>query len=208
MKLLHYETAAEAINKLNLLQNSFPQIEIITCSDGDAAIQYLKNFKIDYLVIDPFQTQINGFETIKFIQRNCLKTKIIVHTLKCSFSDYWTLQKVKVNGIISKQDDESCFSKCLAQFAKNENYYSERLYKYREFQKLRNLNIELSDTEFEVLCFLLELYECKDIATELGKSIHTVNSHTKRIYKVFNVHKQIELVRKFKNEYGLYQNLN
>lgn len=200
MKLLHYENSAEAINKVKfLLQNSFPQIEIITCSEGDAAIQYLKNFKIDYLVIDPFQAQINGFETIKFIQRNCLKTKIIVHALQCNYRQYTMLINHKVNGIVLKHDDEGCFKNCLDKLAKNENYYSESLYKSQEFIKLRDLNTELSKTEVEVLCLRLEYNDYKAIAAKLGKSIHTINSHIKRIYKVLNVHNQTELLKLFKN---------
>jgi DNA-binding NarL/FixJ family response regulator len=204
MKLLHYEISDDSINKVSfLLQNFFPQIEIITCNDGEVAKQHLKDSKFDYFLVDPFQPQINNLETIKFIQRNGFKTKIVVLVKQCNYRQFSTLHNLKVNGIILKHDDESCFNNCLSQLSKNENYYSESLHKYREFQKLRNLNIELSDTEFEVLCFLLELYDCKEIATELSKSTHTVNSHTKRIYKVFNVHKQIELVRKFKKDYGL-----
>lgn len=200
MKLLHYEISDDSINKVNFfLQNSFPQIEIITCSDGEDAIQHLKNSKIDYFIVDPFQPQINNLETIKFIQRNCLKTKTIVHASKCNYSDYLALQNLKINGIVLKQDDVICFNNCIAQLAKNENYYSESLYKSKEFSKLRDINHELSKTEIEVLCLLLEFNKNKAIATKLGKSIHTVNSHIKRIYKVLNVHNQTDLLKLFKN---------
>ena len=56
---------------------------------------------------------------------------------------------------------------------------------------------ELSEREMEVLSRLAQGRLSKEIADELGISIHTVNTYLRRIYEKLHVHSRAEAVAKF-----------
>ena len=66
--------------------------------------------------------------------------------------------------------------------------------KQKELLKLEELTLR----ETEILNCLCQGFTYKDIAESLGITVHTTNSHIKKIYEKLHVHSRIEAMAKFK----------
>ncbi len=54
---------------------------------------------------------------------------------------------------------------------------------------------ELSNREIEIIIFIKDGLSTKNIASQMGLSFHTIESHKKNIYKKLKVHKVTDLIR-------------
>jgi len=195
-KLLHVEDHYSVISGIKLFfETNYPEIEVISCRNVETAIEFIKNLDIQYAFIDLGLPKVNGIELVKYLKANNYIIKIIIHTQCCKYETYDELLKLHVDGILLKEDDNYILNQCLKSIKDGEKYYSENLHTQPHFSATLKIKSILSDTLFEIFLLLIDMKNADEISKILRKSSNTVNSQIQSIYKTFNVHKQIELIR-------------
>jgi two-component system response regulator (stage 0 sporulation protein F) len=75
--------------------------QMMTALDGSEAIQSLRQFPIDLVVLDMKMPGVNGLEVLKYIREHCPQTKVVVVTAyDVQFQE--AVQKIGVEGFLLK----------------------------------------------------------------------------------------------------------
>lgn len=160
----------------------------------------------DVVLMDIDMPNVNGIEGVKQIKINFPKVQVLMQTVFeddekifasiCAGASGYILKKSTPAQILTAIEDvykgdaamtASVAKKVLTAFQKNVFYYN-------------NQQITLTPREKDVLGYLVKGYSHKMIASACTLSIHTVNTHIKKIYEKLQVNSIAEAVVKALNQ--------
>lgn len=183
-------------------------------SNGQEAIEVIKNIVPDIAIIDVRMPIINGIDTVRALVQANIATRSII--LSMHDSDEYVLQSIEAGafGYLLKDAPKEEFLKAIQIVKDGEKYFSGDISKivvnkYLESLKQssesptppKKINADDSATtltkrEKQILRLILKGYSNKEIAEELDKSIRTVETHRFNLMKKLNVKNVAELARK------------
>lgn len=206
-------------NGIKSLLESESDIEVINeASNGLEALEKVKEFQPDLLIVDIRMPILNGIEATSKLKQYSDTTKALVlsmhddeeyitQSIDCGASGYLLKDTSKpefIKAIKTIQQGGKYFSGDISNILVNsylnsKKGHTESLAKDDE----ANEKYHLTKREKQILNLLYEGINNKEIAAQLNKSIRTIETHRFNIMKKLGVNNVTEMLRKIDKESGL-----
>lgn len=171
---------------------------VAEASDGQEAIRFTETLHPDITVIDISMPVLNGIDATRELLRSCPKTKVILLTQHDEEQYIHEALEAGVKGYVLKSQVASDLLHALQQVARGGFYLSPGVSRavveaYRS--KSERPSDPLSGRERQVLQLIAEGKSTKDVASLLGISVKTAESHRSRLMQKLDIHETASLVR-------------
>lgn len=205
IRILIADDHALVAESLAMMLNSEESFEVVkTVSNGWQAYNYVTSHDVDVVLADYHMPLLNGIEL-------CVKLKEVNSTAKCIMltmsedADHIRESvQAGVYGYVMKVAGREELIKAVSQVAEGEKYFSERIVKkLAEIPDIESptgkARIEdismLTKREIEVLKHIVKDLSNIQIASEMGISLTTVETHRRNLMKKVGVGSAIGLMR-------------
>jgi len=167
-------------------------------SDGREAIQLCEKHKPDIAVLDLAMPLLNGIDAAREIIKANSKIKVILLTMHTE--DHLVLESLRagVTGYVLKTRASSELVQAIRAVSKGEMYLTQSISRTIVQAFLNKDDVPdrfLSDRERQVLQLVAEGKTTKELATILGISAKTAESHRSNIMDKLDIHDVAGLVR-------------
>ena len=177
------------------------------CGDagnGREAVAVAKRLSPDVAVIDITMPELNGLEAARQIRREMPSVEVLILTKHDSDALIAGALEAGARGCILKSDSARLLIAAVEAVAQHKPFLAGKVAEAVMGRSLKGevdeedtvaLDHRLSAREREVVQLVAEGRTNKEIATELGVSVKTVDAHRMNIMRRLNVHSVAELVR-------------
>jgi len=182
---------------------------VISSPDGKELLDYLKNNKVDIVLLDINMPGINGIEASKFIIENYKNTKIIILSMYKKPLIIQELLKIGVHSYILKDTDLKELMKAIRKVLENKKYYDprvkEEMITYLSDNSLHE-QINLTVREKEIIKLIYEGNTSQEMANKLFISQYTVETHRKNLMLKTGSKNALELAKFYSDNELLFYN--
>lgn len=170
--------------------------------NGQTAVAQIPHEKPDVALVDLHLPKLSGTECVRALRARLPDLKIIVFTKFDDSEHVFPALQAGANGyLLKKQPLRELISGILDAFRGGAPMSSDIAIRVVEYFHRKRVNSaegdKLSPRERQILELLARGYLYKEISAELQISLHTVNSHIKKIYEKLHVHSRAEAVAKY-----------
>jgi DNA-binding NarL/FixJ family response regulator len=171
---------------------------VAEASDGQELIRLAETHHPDIAVLDISMPTLNGIEAARELGRSSTQTKVILLTQHEEEQYIHEALEVGVKGYVLKSQVASDLIHALQQVSRGGIYLSPGVSRavvdaYRS--KSERPSDPLSGRERQVLQLIAEGKSTKDVASLLGISVKTAESHRSRLMQKLDIHETASLVR-------------
>lgn len=202
-------------NGIKALLQSDEQLQVIAeAANGREAIEKVALVQPDLAIIDVRMPELNGIDAVAQIVKSDSVTRPIV--LSMHDSEEYVLKSVEAGsfGYLLKDTSKEEFLKAIHMVANGEKYFSADVSQILANKYLENLGvpsssqgtateatptITLTKREKQVMDMALEGFSNKEIASNLNKSVRTIEAHRFNLMKKLKVKNIAELSAKAKS---------
>lgn len=187
------------------LLSDYPFIDLVgIVTDGEQAMQVVKEQQPHILVSDISMPGMSIFEIADYIQEEKLATQILIFSMHDAPDYIYKALSSNVAGYLTKNADLDELVKAIEKVRAGEEYYSQTVSQIivKGFKKRSEDSThpqdpidKLSKREKEVLKLLADGANSKEIAEELFLSERTVSNHRANMLQKCNVDNTVKLVR-------------
>jgi two-component system, NarL family, response regulator NreC len=171
---------------------------VAEASDGQELIRLAETLQPDVAVVDISMPTLNGIDAARELGRTCPKTKVILLTQHEEEQYIHEALRASVKGYVLKSQVASDLVHAMQQVSKGGIYLSPGVsqavveaYRTRSGKP----SDPLSSRERQVLQLIAEGRSTKDVASLLGISVKTAESHRSRLMQKLDIHETASLVR-------------
>jgi two-component system response regulator NreC len=188
---------------LRRILESQADFEVVAeAASGLEAIDLAKEHQPDVAIVDIAMKELNGIEATAQLLRHTPRTAVLI--LSMYGDERYVLRAVRAGarGYILKDTLEEGLVQAIHALAAGQPYFSPSVAKI--FHEAHALDLQekriddryelLTDRERQLYHLLAEGHSNKEIASRLGLSLHTVETHRTRIMEKLGVHSIAELV--------------
>jgi DNA-binding NarL/FixJ family response regulator len=166
--------------------------------DGMELVGIAQELQPDVAVLDIGMPLMNGLVAARELKRACPKTKAILLTRHDE--DQYVIEALRagIRGYILKNQAATDLVAALQQVCRGQVYLSPGISRVVVDAYLSKSNLPddpLSPREHEVLQLIAEGKSTKDVASILGVSLKTAESHRSRLMQKLDIHETASLVR-------------
>ena len=171
---------------------------VAEASDGHEAVQLASRLKPDVAVVDFVMPLLNGLDAAVQIQRHSPGTKTILLTMYTE--DQYVLEAFRngLRGYVIKTQAAADLVQAIREVLRNAVYLSPGISRAVVEAYLTKTDVPsdpLTPREREVLQLVAEGKTTKEIATVLGLSVKTAETHRTKIMRKLEIHETAGLVR-------------
>jgi DNA-binding NarL/FixJ family response regulator len=203
----------------NLLEEE-REIQVIgEASNGEEALQVVKELQPDLLIIDIRMPVMNGLEATKKLPEVSSVTKALI--LSMHDDEDYILQSIESGaaGYLLKDTNKAEFLKAIKTIQQGDKYFSGDISKVlvnnylnvkdRKINKnaIETSSYDITKREKQILKMIAAGIGNKEIAEQLGKSVRTIETHRFNIMKKLKVNNVVELLKKIEDDPGLKQHI-
>jgi two-component system response regulator NreC len=167
-------------------------------SDGQEAIRRVQSLHPDIAVMDISMPILNGIDAARELSRSFPKTKSILLTQHDEDQYISEALEAGVKGYVLKSQVASDLVQAIKQVSRGQAYLSpgvSRAVMDAFRSKSKKSRDPLTARERQVLQLIAEGKSTKDIASLLGISVKTAESHRTRLMRKLDIHETASLVR-------------
>lgn len=167
-------------------------------SDGQELLRLVETLRPDVAIVDISMPTMNGIDAARELGRSCPKTKVILLTQHEEDQYIYEALESKVKGYVLKSQVASDLVHALQEVARGGIYLSpgvSRAVIEAYHSKAEKPFDPLSNRERQVLQLIAEGRSTKDVASLLGISVKTAESHRSRLMQKLDIHETASLVR-------------
>lgn len=170
-------------------------------SDGEEAVQLVLEKKPDIALMDIWMPRLSGIDATRRIGKRGLNTKVLVLSMHESRSYVEEVLRAGAAGFIVKNAASSDLLAAIDAVCSGASYLSPAITQQvvdaiaRPGDSAPSGVAALTDREREVLQLIAEGLSSKEIASMIGVSLKTVDSHRSNLMEKLNIHKVSGLVR-------------
>ncbi len=167
-------------------------------ADGRQAVQSVRDHTPDVAILDLAMPLLNGLDAAREILKLSPRTKPILLTMYTE--DHYVLEALRsgVRGYVMKNHSGEDLVRAINQVARGEIYLSPGISEVvvQAYLNKSDFSVDpLSGRERQVLQLIAEGNTTKKIASLLGLSVRTAESHRSRIMEKLDIHETAGLVR-------------
>jgi DNA-binding NarL/FixJ family response regulator len=190
---------------LRALLRAEDDIEVVgEAETGRAAVRLAKKLRPAVVVMDIAMPLLNGLEATRQILKAVPATRVLV--LSAHRDDAYVGQVIEAGaaGYLIKQTSAHVLSAAIREAQKGNTYFSPTIARRLRDQSqkspdraglFRKRSNRLSSRELEVLQLIAEGKPNKQVATELGVSIKTIDKHRQHLMSKLDIHDIASLTR-------------
>ncbi|SMD36995.1 two component transcriptional regulator, LuxR family [Reichenbachiella faecimaris] len=204
-------------NGIKILLESEGEVEVIAeASNGQEAVDKVKQLKPDILISDIRMPIMNGLEATAELKKVSPDTKTLI--LSMHDDEEYIIKSVEcgASGYLLKDTTKEEFVKALRSILEGHKYFSGDISDVlvngylnkntggsassSDSGTMVKTDYHITKREKQILQLVYEGHSNKEIADELGKSIRTIETHRFNIMKKLGVGNITELIRKIDSE--------
>lgn len=189
------------VDGLKVLLNEVAGIRVVTtASNGRAALDKLKLFPVDLILMDIDMPVMDGLETTRVIKAGKSPPYIIILSMHLQKGMVEDLINIGVDGYVLKNSDKEQLTNAILQVASGKKYFGPNvtLTLLGDDQSVKSKSahdtIDLTDREIEILKLIAEGYTNRKIGEKLFISHRTVDTHRTNMMKKLNVNNVAGLI--------------
>jgi RNA polymerase sigma factor (sigma-70 family) len=186
----------------SLLEREPDMVVVGEAADGREAVRFAAETDPCVIVMDITMPHLNGIDATSQILRRSPRTRVIILSM---YSDEAFLIRgltAGIRGYLMKDSAELDLVRAVRAVAEGKCFFSPMIAQMLAEDYTRSLQEKslhdsydsLTDREKEILQMLAEGKSNKEVATILGLSSYTVDTHRARIMQKLNLHNTAELV--------------
>jgi DNA-binding NarL/FixJ family response regulator len=166
--------------------------------NGQAAVDLVRATSPDVAILDVSMPELSGIEVTQRLTQDYPNTRSVLYTM---YNDRETIRSgisAGARGFVLKSDGSESLEAAVSALGANRTYFSssicELLLKDAE-SKRKRANQDFTQRELEIAQLVSEGNTNPQIASELGLSIKTIESHRGAVMRKANARTSVELVR-------------
>lgn len=188
---------------LRRILESQADFEVVAeAASGLAAIELAREHQPDVAILDIAMKELNGIETTAQLLRHSPRTAVLILSMYSDERYVMRAVKAGARGYLLKDTVEEGLVQAIGQVHAGQAFFSPAVAKILQEAHARDLQGHKVEDRYELLTererqlyhMLAEGQTNKDIASRLGLSLHTVETHRTRIMEKLGVHSIAELV--------------
>src|SRR5271169_4533077 len=188
---------------LRLLLEQQPDFKVIAeANDGREAVQLISKHHPDVAILDIGMPQLNGIEATRQIVAENPEAQVLILSMHSDEGYVLRALKAGARAYILKNSAEADLIRAVRSVADGKSFFSPVISKMLledYVRQVREKQVEdsydlLTPREREILQLLAEGRTNKEVATVLGVSFHTVETHRGNILEKLNLHGIPELI--------------
>lgn len=184
-----------------LLEREPGQTVVGEAANGRAAVELIKELSPDVVVMDLGMPDLNGVDATR--QAIAAQSKVKVIGLSANNDDRFAIEMLRAGavGFVSKVSAYEELLTAIRAVMKNKVYFSPSVVAHvaagpaNGTANPRSVFVALSQREREVLQLIAEGRPTKQIATELGVSVKTAETHRRNVMMKLNLESVAELTK-------------
>jgi len=211
LKILVADDHPIALNGVKtLLENWSGGLYIVEeACNGEEALEKIKKFMPNIIILDLTMPKLDGLETLKYIKKN-FQTKVVILTMRDEISFIKAAQKLGADAYVLKISDSIELINAIQKVQAEEKYFCSKTIEILSkaaiddgsFSKSKSLVSYLTPRELEIIKYIAQGMTSQQIAERLAISYFTVSQHRKNILAKLKLKTPAELT-KFAIEYNL-----
>jgi len=179
---------------LRALFESVPEVEVVhDVADGEAAIQAVRQWAPDLVVVDLSMTPVDGLTVIKRLREQRRQTKVVVLTRLRESGYVREALAAGASGYVLKQSPFSELREAVMAAARGEQHLDARL--WGSPPRTPGDIAPLSDRELDVLRRAARGQTNKEVAEGLDIAVKTVEVHKANAMRKLGLRSRAELIR-------------
>lgn len=185
------------LNGVQLLLNNIKNV-ICTTASNIKEFKEISSQQFDLLILDLELSDTNGFQVINIAREINPQCRILIYSMH---EEPWVLSRLipyNIDGVLSKNSSPSQLIATVNSIIKGEKVFTEaynRLYKRKNpYIANKDIAIELSQREKEVLAYISQGYTTREIADMIFLSVNTVSTYRKRLMQKLQARNVADLV--------------
>ena len=186
----------------NTFQLTCPDIIVIGEADCGEALFALAALNIaDLVLLDINLPGMSGAQVARRLRNDFPALKILAISAENSAGTVKAMLEAGIDGFISKQrSDADELGEAIRSVMNGEEYFGSDIANiiygvYVAKKKTNLITPEFTERERDILLLCRDGLLYKEIASRLGISIHTVNTHKKKIYQKLGINNTMEMVQ-------------
>lgn len=188
---------------LRLIIDAQQDMEIICeVGDGRAAVEKANELRPDVVVMDVSMPKLNGLKATQKLKQCCPEVQVVALTRHKDDGYLQQLLRSGASGYVLKQSTSTSLLQAIRAVAVGGKYLDPAVagriigsYADQQFSANPGSPVKVSDREAEVLRLIAWGYSNKEIASQLGLSVKTVEVHKANAMKKLGMHSRIDIVR-------------
>lgn len=184
---------------IEILNESFTNLQFFEASTGLEAIQICRKEDLDLILLDISMPGRNGLDTLKQVRSDGNKAKILI--LSVQPEDQYALRVLKAgaSGFLNKDSAPEELLNAVRIVLNGKKYISqtiaEKLAQALTSPMDKPLFEYLSDRELQVLQLIASGKTVSDIAKELSLTVNTISTYRARILEKLHLNNNAEITR-------------
>jgi DNA-binding NarL/FixJ family response regulator len=180
---------------------------VATADNGQKALDLLKVFEVDVILMDVDMPVMNGMEATRLIKKSYPKVKIISLTQHSERGMVKQLMECGSDGYLLKNIAQDELAVAIRKVYNGENVFSSEValsLSGKVVEKNSNgVDVELTEREIEILILISEGLSSKQVGEKLFISPRTVDTHRTNLMNKLDIHNIAGLIRfALKNGYA------
>ncbi len=173
-------------------------------ADGLEAVRLCESLRPDVALLDVGMPNLNGIDAARQIQRTVRATRTVLLTRHDEEQYVAEALRAGVKGYVLKRQALTDLVAAIRQVCRNETYLSPGISRAVAAACQPGAASRLTPRERQVLQLVGEGKSTKDVASILGISVKTADSHRSRLMHKLDIHETASLVR-YAIRHGLVQ---
>lgn len=186
----------ESLKQLLHDEGSFIVIKVV--SEKNEILKVLTREAVSLLIIDPSLVDLGSISELKEIKSGFPDLKLLIITNSLIKSELHELNNLGITDIILKTAGKEEIYDAIRAALKGKQYYSnelfELLFDVTDRKAPVEVNIQLTNSEIEIVRLIADGLTTKEIAAKKFISYHTVITHRKNIFRKLGVSSVSELI--------------
>ena len=180
---------------------------VATADNGQKALDLLKVFEIDVILMDIDMPVMNGMEATKAVKRDYPNVKVISLTQHSERGMVKQLLECGSNGYLLKNINRDELALAIRKVYEGQNYFSSEVTMSLAGKAVEKnasgSDVEITEREIEILTLIAEGFSSKQIGEQLFISPRTVDTHRTTLMNKLDIHNIAGLIRfALKNGYS------
>jgi DNA-binding NarL/FixJ family response regulator len=190
---------------LRLLIEATGDIKIVgEAKTGREAVLMARNLQPEVIVMDIAMPLLNGLQATRQILKDSPESRVLILSAHSDLEYVEQVVKAGARGYLVKQSSGDVLATAIREVQKGKTFFTPSIAKLLkdDYQKSRDgvglrkkRTTELTSREAELLQMIAEGHVNKQIASELGISVKTVEKHRQHLMEKLNIHDIAGLTR-------------